>query len=186
MTFAPKVLKSGFCIVSYPSLVCQILTAYLFHFEVTPEGLTSQESGYLQLLDVLYKRGLLNRFVVDEVRSQSLKRSNSHYWHFPGTLYFCEILRLWTVIRVAYSLTWKEWGHDFRESYRRLGICRTRYPDIPIMALTATATLKLKTIAFFQSSNPHCYLFAIQSTTWYRRIAQDVRCGVRAPSIQQT
>jgi len=37
-----------------------------------------------------------------------------------------------------------EWGHDFRPEYRNLKELRNIFPDIPIIALTATATEKVR------------------------------------------
>jgi ATP-dependent DNA helicase RecQ len=47
-----------------------------------------------------------------------------------------------------------EWGHDFRPDYRNLNQLRQKFPNIPIIALTATATEKVKADIISQLNLP--------------------------------
>ncbi len=53
-----------------------------------------------------------------------------------------------------------EWGHDFRPEYRELKKLRTHLPEVPMMALTATATERVRTdiIKELKLREPRCYI----------------------------
>jgi ATP-dependent DNA helicase RecQ len=53
-----------------------------------------------------------------------------------------------------------EWGHDFRPEYRELKKLRKHLPDVPIMALTATATDRVRgdILKELRLCDPRCYV----------------------------
>jgi ATP-dependent DNA helicase RecQ len=53
-----------------------------------------------------------------------------------------------------------EWGHDFRPEYRELKKLRNHLPDVPLMALTATATERVRAdiVKELKLRNPRCYV----------------------------
>ncbi|MFL9830918.1 ATP-dependent DNA helicase RecQ [Flavobacterium sp. ST-87] len=52
-----------------------------------------------------------------------------------------------------------QWGHDFRPAYLKISNLKTYFPKVPFLALTATATSRVKNdiITELGLLNPHCF-----------------------------
>uniref|UniRef100_A0A2K6KK04 RecQ-like DNA helicase BLM n=1 Tax=Rhinopithecus bieti TaxID=61621 RepID=A0A2K6KK04_RHIBE len=74
---------------------------------VTPEKICAS-NRLISMLENLYERKLLARFVIDEAHCVS------------------------------------QWGHDFRQDYKRMNMLRQKFPSVPVMALTATANPRVQ------------------------------------------
>src|SRR5437764_5001704 len=68
-----------------------------------------------------------------------------------------------------------EWGHDFRPEYRELKKLRKHLPDVPVMALTATATEQVRAdiIKELNLRDPRCYVASFnRPNLTYRVVAK--------------
>ncbi len=65
-----------------------------------------------------------------------------------------------------------EWGHDFRPEYRQFFQLRQRYPDIPFMALTATATDRVRQdiIQQLKLKKPYIHLASFNRQNLYYEV----------------
>jgi ATP-dependent DNA helicase RecQ len=75
---------------------------------------------------------------------------------------FLSDLQRWNVALIAIDEAHciSEWGHDFRPEYRQIAQLRELFPNVPFMALTATATDRVRgdIVQHLKLREPGCYV----------------------------
>lgn len=106
-------------------------------------------------------------------------------------------LASWNVARIAVDEAHciSEWGHDFRPDYRRLAGLRGSLGNVPVLALTATATARVRRdiVDLLDLRNPRCYVAGfdrpnllyrvVPKEDAYRRLVSFVRERARESGI---
>ncbi|EPZ34388.1 ATP-dependent DNA helicase [Rozella allomycis CSF55] len=100
----------------------------------------------------------------------------------------CLIARL-AGIRINKAHCLSQWGHDFRPDYKELSILKRKFPEVPILALTATAThqttvdikacLNIKKCErFAQSFNRSNLSYRVEKKT--KDVLKEISCMIKA------
>jgi ATP-dependent DNA helicase RecQ len=157
------------------------------------DGLTVVVSPLIALMkdqvDALQASGIAATFLnsslaADESRKRLHGLHNGKYrllYAAPERLMlsgFLEDLKRWNVklIAVDEAHCISEWGHDFRPEYRQIADLRGLFPNIPFMALTATATKRVRAdiITHLKLREPQTYVASFnRPNLTYRVVAKN-------------
>lgn len=133
----PSLLMDGVAIVISPLIA-------LMKNQVDAMRNYSEEDGVAHFLN-----SSLNKSAIDQVKSDILNGKTKLLYVAPETLTKEENVEFLRNVKIAFYAVDEahcisEWGHDFRPEYRRIRPIINMIGQAPIIALTATATQKVR------------------------------------------
>jgi ATP-dependent DNA helicase RecQ len=160
---------------------------------LTRDGLTVVVSPLIALMkdqvDALQASGIAATFLnsslnADESRKRLRGLHNGEFrllYVAPERLMlsgFLSDLQKWNVQLIAIDEAHciSEWGHDFRPEYRQISELRKHFPNVPFMALTATATGRVREdiVSHLKLHEPKCYVASFnRPNLTYRVLAKN-------------
>lgn len=125
----------------------------------------------------------LNKTQIKEVKSDLITGKTKLLYVAPETLTKQENLEFFSDLNISFFAVDEahcisEWGHDFRPEYRRLReMMDSIHPNIPVIALTATATPKVQSdiVKNLGLRNPNIYISSFNRPNLYYEILPKVK-----------
>ncbi|HYF32491.1 MAG TPA: DNA helicase RecQ [Chitinophagaceae bacterium] len=125
----------------------------------------------------------LNKKEIREVHDDLLTGKTKMLYVAPETLTKQENLEFFSDLKLSFFAVDEahcisEWGHDFRPEYRRLREMMNQInPDIPVIALTATATPKVQSdiVKNLDLRNPNIFISSFNRPNLYYEIRPKIK-----------
>lgn len=133
----------------------------------------------------------LNKKEIKEVHDDLLSGKTKMLYVAPETLTKQENLEFFSDLKISFFAVDEahcisEWGHDFRPEYRRLREMMIQInPDIPVIALTATATPKVQSdiVKNLDLKDPKIFISSFNRSNLYYEILPKIKKSQTDESI---